>query len=234
MAGGDIVGGGGTGNKVYIDWTGRADLSFHGIPLNIVKNALFRDKVSTFKNIWKLVVNGAVYDFSKSAKSGAVIYRYNYSLWDFIAPDDMIDFDALHSMTIRDALYNIYGTISYTPVPAWDQFFHWLNESVGIGGINTSGISSCYYRALPERSMTMEEAMADAVEGGIVDFSKMTDSVTFIRELIGMLGLGPLGTVSMSEIMPSYDRIGFMVICCYINSETGQEEPLLAMGFQIR
>jgi hypothetical protein len=40
--------------------------------------------------------------------------------------------------------------------------------------------------------------------------------------------------VDMSQIMPSYDRIGFMVIFCRINPETSQEEPLLAMGFQIR
>lgn len=231
MAGGDIVGGG-TGNKVYIDWTGQSDLSFHGIPLNIVKNAVFKDKLSSIKNIWKLVVNGAVYDFRKSAQSGAVIYRSNYSLWDFIAPDDMIDFDALRSMSISDALGEIYAAISDTPVPAWDQFFHWLHESIGIDGIDTSLISSCYYRALPESSMTMEEAMVDAVEGGIVDFTKMTDSVTFIRELIDILG--PLGMVDMSQIMPSYDRIGFMVIFCRINPETSQEEPLLAMGFQIR
>lgn len=231
MAGGDIIGGG-TGDKVYIDWTGQSDLSFHGIPLNIVKNALFRDKVSTFKNIWKLVVNGAVYDFRKSAKSGAVIYRSNYSLWDFIAPNDMIDFNAMGSMTISEALAEIDAAISDTPVPAWDQFFRWLHESIGIDGINTSLISSCYYRALPENSMTLEEAMVEAVEGGIVDFSKMTDSVTFIRELIDILG--PLGMVDMSQIMPSHDRIGFMVIFCRINPETNQEEPLLAMGFQIR
>lgn len=232
MAGGDIVGGGGTGNKVYIDWTGQSDLSFHGIPLNVVKNAIFRDKLLNLKNLWKLVVNGAVYDFRKSAQSGAVIYRSNYSLWDFIAPDDMIDFDAIRSMTISDALYEIHASIAAKPVPAWDQFFHWLHESIGIDGIVTSLISSCYYRALPGSSMTLEEAMEDAVEGGIVDFTKMTDSVTFIRELIDILG--PLGMIDMSQIMPSYDRIGFMVIFCRINPETSQEEPLLGMGFQIR
>ncbi len=232
MAGGDIVGGGGTGNKVYIDWTGQSDLSFHGIPLNIVKNAVFKDKLSSIKNIWKLVVNGATYDFRKSAKGGAVIYRSNYSLWDFIAPDGLLDFDAISSMSISEALYDIHASIMASPVQAWDQFFHWLHESMGIDGIDTSLLSSCYYRALPENPIELNEALEDAVEGGIVDFTKMTDSVTFIGELIDILG--PLGMVSMSEIMPSHDRIGFMVIFCRINPETNLEEPLLAMGFQIR
>ena len=139
---------GGGNSGIIIDITGQADLSFHGIPLRTIKKASFVDKLAVAKNLLKMVVNGATYDFQKTALNGAVIFGMNYGLWDFVAPDDRFDFADYGDFTVGQTLLDMERILTENPVPAWDTFILWLNANLQNLNLDLSKISSFYIRPI--------------------------------------------------------------------------------------
>ena len=111
----------------YFDSEGSATFLFDNVPINAVKRARFKDKLGTIHTLLKMVYNSVTYDFTKTAKNGAVIFADNYSGWEFIAPDNRLDFDGYTNMTMGDALKSMRAALVQDPIPAWDKFASWLD-----------------------------------------------------------------------------------------------------------
>lgn len=104
----------------YYDSEGQA-LFLHGVPIRAVKRAFF-----TGKQMLKMAINSVTYDFEETAKGGAVIFQNNYTGWEFIAPDDRLDFDSYSGMTLGDTLSAIRNVLASNPIPSWDKFAQWV------------------------------------------------------------------------------------------------------------
>lgn len=114
---------------VIIDKTGEADLSFHSVPLHAVKKATFKTKLGVLHDLLKMVWNGFTYHFAETAQNGAVIFNSNYKNWEFIAPDDRLDFAGYADMTIGEVLTEMETVLTASPIPAWDRFAVWLDDN---------------------------------------------------------------------------------------------------------
>lgn len=118
----------GSNGNTWFDYEGRAKF-WNSIPLRTVKKAVFKNGNIT-KTLTKLILNNVTHDFNKTAQGGAVIVPPDYSVMQFIAPDDRIDYETLLNGNFGDALTAIITTLSTDPIPAWDKFAAW------IGGID--------------------------------------------------------------------------------------------------
>ena len=111
----------------YYDSEGEAKF-INGVPINAVKKATFRDKLGTLHTLLKMVYNSVTYDFTKTARGGAVIFANNYKKWEFIAPDDRLDFAGYSDMTLGEALSAMRTTLVANPISAWDNFAAWVYD----------------------------------------------------------------------------------------------------------
>ena len=221
---------GGGNSGIIIDITGEADLSFHGIPLRTIKKASFVDKLAVARNLLKMVVNGATYDFQKTALNGAVIYGHNYGLWDFVAPDGRFDFTGYGAMTVGETLLDMERILTENPVPAWDSFIRWLNENLSRLEIDTSGVSS--FLIVPIRSLDDPGLLNGAVEGNAIALDNLTDCVSFIQSI--EVAFAPAANNPLSTYVTLENSCGFMILCYSVNEETGEEEMTLPLSFRFR
>ena len=112
----------------YFDSEGEATFLFDGVPINAVKKAFFKNKLGTVSQLLKMIYNSVTYDFTKTAQNGVVIFANNYSGWEFVAPDDRLDFEGYTNMTIGEALVAMRETLVDDPIPAWDKFSEWIYD----------------------------------------------------------------------------------------------------------
>ena len=218
---------GGGNSGIIIDITGEADLSFHGIPLRAIKKASFVDKLAVARNLLKMVVNGAAYDFQKTALNGAVIFGMNYGLWDFVAPDGRFDFSGYGAMTVGQTLLDMERTLTEAPVPAWDSFLAWLGENLENYNLDLSGISSYWIK--PIGKAVIDER---CVQGGDFSLDGLTDCVSFVQTL--KTAFAPVADQPLSPYVTSDNSFGFMLLACSINENTGQEQIAIPLSFRFR
>jgi hypothetical protein len=76
----------------------------------------------------KLVINTITIDINKTATGGAVIVPPDYSVIEFISPDNHIDYAELLTKTFGEALTDTAAILQDKPVPAWDKFVTWIND----------------------------------------------------------------------------------------------------------
>lgn len=118
--------GGGSGGSGGTTVAPKPNGFFAGLPLASIKTARFLTKAGAFYSMAKIVFNNAVYEVSKTAENGAVVFEDGYQNWTFIAPDNRFDYDAMESMTLGGLLDYIINTTTEKPVPAWDEFCEWI------------------------------------------------------------------------------------------------------------
>lgn len=111
----------------WFDSSGNAIL-WKTIPLRALKRAIFKRGDTTI-SLLKMVIGSATYDFTKTAKGGAVICPPDYSVIEFVAPDGHLTQEARASSSFGDALAHTISILNAKPVPAWDNFAKWLNGS---------------------------------------------------------------------------------------------------------
>lgn len=112
----------------YYDSNGETVFLFGKIPIYAVKKAFFKNKLGTVTQLAKMVYNSVTYDFSKTAEGGAVIFENDYSTWEFIAPDDRLDFEGYTSKTLGETFTAMKIALTDNPIPAWEQFAEWFNN----------------------------------------------------------------------------------------------------------
>jgi hypothetical protein len=222
---------GGGNSGIIIDITGEADLSFHGIPLRAIKKASFVDKLAVAKNLLKMVVNGVTYDFQKTALNGAVIFGMNYGLWDFVAPDDRFDFADYGDFTVGQTLLDMERILAEAPVPAWDSFIRWLNANLQNLNLDLSKISSFYIRPIAKPEET-GNILDGAVRGAEFSLGDLTDAVSFLQSLEE--AFAPVIDQPLSPYVTGEGSFGFMILCCAINEETGEEKVAIPFSFRFR
>lgn len=110
----------------YYDKDGMATFLFGNVPINAVKKAFFTNKLGTVSQLLKMVYNSVTYDFQKTAQGGAVIFARNYEDWEFVAPDNRLDFTGYSNMTLGEALESMRNSLVANPIPAWEQFADWI------------------------------------------------------------------------------------------------------------
>lgn len=156
----------------YFDSEGSATFLFGKVPIYAVKKATFKDKLGTLHTLLKMIYNSVTYDFTKTAQGGAVIFANNYQEWEFIAPDDRLDFEGYSSMTIGETLAHIRSVVSSNPIPAWEQFAQWVNS---LSGTMTDIASACdtYLIAPYGANTTRINAPVFSQMGSFVDFLDM-------------------------------------------------------------
>jgi hypothetical protein len=218
---------GGGNSGIIIDITGKADLSFHGIPLRTIKKASFVDKLAVAKNLLKMVVNGATYDFQKTALNGAVIFGMNYGLWDFIAPDGRFDFSGYGAMTVGQTLLNMERILTEAPVPAWDRFIRWIGKNLENYNLDLSGISSYWIKPIGEA--VIDET---CVQGADFSLGDLTDAVSFLQSLEE--AFAPVIDQPLSPYVTGEGAFGFMILACTINQNTGEEQVAIPLSFRFR
>lgn len=113
--------------EMIFDSTGVATL-FHTVPLHAVKKATFKTKLGILHDLLQMTWNNVTYDFTQTAKNGAVVFSNSYQNWEFVAPDDVLDFNSYQSMTIGEALDAVRATIISNPIPAWNKFATWVGD----------------------------------------------------------------------------------------------------------
>ena len=222
---------GGGNSGIIIDITGEADLSFHGIPLRTIKKASFLNKLGAAKHLLKMVVNGVTYDFQKTALNGAVVFGMNYGLWDFVAPDGRFEFANYANFTVEETLLDMERILTTDPVPAWDKFVQWLNENLQAHGLDLSGMSSFWIRPIGT-IVEGENPLENAVQGNMITLDNLTDCVGFIQSIEH--AVAPVANQPLSSYVTSDTSFGFMIVCCAIDEETGEEEVAFALSFQFR
>ena len=218
---------GGGNSGIIIDITGEADLSFHGVPLRAIKKASFVDKMAAAKSLLKMVVNGVTYDFQKTALNGAVIFGMNYGLWDFVAPDGRFDFANYANFTVGQTLLDMERILTEAPVPAWDRFIGWLNENVENLSLDLSQISSFWIKPIGEA--VLDET---CVQGADFSIDSLTDAVSFLQSLEE--AFAPVADRPLGDYVQSDTSFGFMILCCRVNENTGEEEVIIPLSFRFR
>ena len=204
-------------SEKWFDLTGEAAW-WKLVPLRTVKKAIFR-KGNTVRTLMKMILNGVTYDFSETAKGGAVIVPPDYSAIEFIAPDGHFDYQALLNGTLGEALDAMVEVLSVTPIPAWDRFCHWFG-SQGIIEEILAGVT-CELQVIGETA---------SIPIGIPDFSTVTNTATFFQAT-------KLATVNANNRALSAYRIdtaafGFSLVIKAVD-EDGAEQSI-AVGFIFR
>lgn len=202
----------------YYDSEGKATFLFDNVPIRAVKKAFFKDKLGTLHTLLKLVYNSVTYDFNETAQGGAVVFANNYTGWEFIAPDDRLDFTEISGMTLGAALTDIRETLASAPVPAWDKFAAWVENRA----------------AYPKYVISQSAAYIKPTSGAYTqisppDFTAMSGEsfVDFLDVLITAVGSSGL---SMSDFMTS--DTGFECVIQLRNSSNGS--TLITMTFKFR
>lgn len=157
----------------YYDSDGEAMFLFGGVPIRAVKRAFFKNKLGTIHQLLKLAYNSVIYDFSKTAEGGAVIFENNYTEWEFIAPDNRLDFEGYTNMTLGEAFDAMGVALTDNPIPAWEQFAEWFNtirNKVNLG-------TNAFYIYLKDANGIA------STEINNFSFSKITTFVDFIETL---------------------------------------------------
>lgn len=209
-------------SSVIFDILGKANLGFHGVPLNTIKKAFF--KGSNLAALLKMTVKGVTYDFTKTAQNGAVVFGASYGLWDFIAPDGRFHFSDYADLTVGETLLDMERILTDATVPAWDTFIKWIDSNLQSLNIDTSGVASCYISPIGNT--------ADRVRANIISLDNMTDCVAFIRNV--SYAVDPIKNEPLSKYVTSDTSFGITVICRVISEDTGVEEDLFSMSFQFR
>ena len=228
---GGVVGGGSGNNSLIIDITGEAK-TFHGVPFHTIKKATFTDKLGAAKSLFKMVVNGVLVDFRKTAQNGAVLFGQNYGLWDFVAPDGRFPFGGYGAMTVGQTLLDMEHILTEAPVPAWDRFIQWLNENLQNYDLDLSQISSFYICPILLEEENQEEVLSRAVRGGEFTLEELTDCVAFIQSI--EQAVAPVADRPLSEYMTGEASFGFTILACTINQNTGEEQISIPLSFQFR
>lgn len=113
--------------------------------LACAKTARFKKLGSSAVNMAKLIINQTVHRFN--ARTDGAFYlrvegRAQYGLW-LVAPDNSLDFTAMASMHIHDALEYMATYCETTPIPGWTALAEWLSGSSGeMGQIVFDSITS--------------------------------------------------------------------------------------------
>lgn len=97
-----------------------------GVPMASIKHAKFLTKAGAFYTMAKIIYNNKVYETSKTAENGAVLFDGDYTNWVFVAPDGKLDFDGMNTMSLLDALTYIADAETAVSIPAWDEFCVWI------------------------------------------------------------------------------------------------------------
>lgn len=204
------------GSTIY-DSTGEAQLLFDGVPIRAVKKATFKDKLGTLHTLLKLVYNSVTYDFNETAQGGAVVFANNYTNWEFIAPDDRLDFSGMANMTLGNALSTIRGTLVNNPIPAWDKFAAWVYDT----GNYPKDIIANTIAYIAPLGGTVTQITAP-------DFTTMTsgDFVSFLDVLIKAVG--------NSDLSASAFKTDDKVFKCVISLYRSQYDYLMSMTFTFR
>ena len=214
--------------SIIIDKTGRADLSFHNIPLYAVKKATIkRPSISAAFDLFKIIVNGVTYNFAETAQNGAVIFGKNYGGWEFIAPDGRFNFESYRDMTVGEVLDDMEAVLADNPIPAWDAFVAWLNSLLGDNGLPLGDIS---------RTVLVSDCGSDAyghfeVDIDLPSFSGAADCVSFLEQLETYFEPA-LNEPAVTCIGSYTDRFSFLIHVYAQDNAT--EVPDLTMAFTFR
>lgn len=202
----------------YYDSNGEATFLFGKVPIYAVKKAFFKSKLGTVYQLMKMVYNSVTYDFSKTAEGGAVIFENDYSTWEFIAPDDRLNFESYSSMTLGEALNDMQATLTSNPVPAWEQFVGWFND---IRYTVNSATGYCTVRLRNSRGSISTQINA-------LQFSEMSSFVEFLDTL--ETACAPALGLDMADFKTS--DTSFACELAFINPSSNQE--FMSMTFKFR
>ena len=202
----------------YYDREGESAFLFGGVPIHAVKRATFKDKLGTLHTLLKLVYNSVTYDFNETAQGGAVIFANNYKNWEFIAPDDRLDFEGYSSMTLGETLDDMQAVLADNPIPAWEQFACWLSKM-----IYTINAATSYYTVYLKNTRGTISTPID-----VLTFSSMTTFSQFLDTLIA--ALAPASELSMANFKTS--DTSFACVLSFVNPSNGYE--LRTMTFTFR
>lgn len=200
----------------YFDSEGKTTFLFDHVPIYSVKKAFFKDKLGTVHTLLKMIYNSVTYDFRKTAEGGAVIFANNYTGWEFIAPDDRLDFEGYTNMTLSEALSAVCTKLAEKPIPSWDKFAAWVKNS---GSYPKYVISQCTAYIAPIGGVYTQI--------NAPDFTTMAgDSfVDFLDVLIAALGGSSLNMANF--------KTGDTSFACVIDLSSNGNE-LISMTFKFR
>jgi len=200
----------------YFDSEGKTTFLFNHVPIYSVKKAFFKDKLGTVHTLLKMIYNSVTYDFRKTAEGGAVIFANNYTGWEFIAPDDRLDFEGYTNMTLSEALSAVRTKLAENPIPSWDRFAGWVYES---GSYPKIVVSKC--------TAYIKPIGGSSTQIGAPDFTAMAGGsfVDFLDVLITALEDSSLN-------MPNF-KTGDTSFACMIDL-FNNDSTLISMTFKFR
>ena len=180
--------------EMIFDSTGVATL-FHTVPLHAVKKATFKTKLGILHDLLQMTWNNVTYDFTQTAKNGAVVFSNSYQNWEFVAPDDVLDFNSYQSMTIGEALDAVRTTTISNPIPAWNKFAIWVgnNHETINSFFNNDNIVTILRPATG--SQTMEELLQNHSMNQmefVADMTSVADIIDVLKNAFGDLANKPL------------------------------------------
>ena len=163
---------GGGSSSIWFDHKG-SEHYWKTVPLRCVKRA-FLSRNGVVQGITQMIVNAIVYDFNKTAQGGAVIVASDYSSCGFVAPDDHLPYDDYLTMTLGQVLDDMEEVLAKKPIASWDNFMAWLGLNCERIGDATLNMQSCQLQTIDGGT---------SVSMGIIDFSKVSNFVSFIEQV---------------------------------------------------
>ena len=198
---------------------------FNGVPLASVKHARFITKAGHFYTLARLIFNNTVYETSKTAENGAVVFDGGYANWVFIAPDGRLDYGTMAEMTLGEMLDHLVTTTTASPIPAWDEFAAWLSGSGDRVGQVLAKATRAFVVSVNDPG---EE---NAIECGVPAFQGFTNFPTFLQCIAA--ATEPAHGESAADYRTAEKAYSFGVMVLGLDDE-GVEKEMMTLLFTFR